>query len=141
MAAVASSKKGTRLYGPEDYPALPEKRKTPVQIEVTKSTSFMAANQRYFHHGRERIAVLNFASGVNPGAVKSGSSAKEESLCRCSTLYPTLNQRFLWEKYYEPNRAANDPLHTDTCICSPGIVICKLDTSGNPGSPRMAGRP
>lgn len=132
-AAVAASRWATRLYGPDDYPALPEKRTTPVQIEVTKSTSFTAANQRYFHHGKEHIAVLNFASAVNPGGgVRSGSSAQEESLCRCSTLYPTLNQRFLWEKYYEPNRAANDPLHTDACIWSPGIVICKLDTSGNP---------
>ena len=132
-AAVAASKKGTRLYGPDDYPALPEQRKTPVTIEVTKSTSFMAASQRYFYHGKERIAVLNFASAVNPGGgVKSGSSAQEESLCRCSTLYPTLNQRFLWEQYYEPNRAAGDPLHTDACIWSPGIVICKLDASGNP---------
>lgn len=131
--AVAASKKGTRLYGPDDYPALPEQRKTPVTIEVTKSTSFMAASQRYFYHGKERIAVLNFASAVNPGGgVKSGSSAQEESLCRCSTLYPTLNQRFLWEQYYEPNRAAGDPLHTDACIWSPGIVICKLDASGNP---------
>ena len=25
-----------------------------------------------------------------------------------------------------------DPLHTDACIWSPGIVICKLDASGNP---------
>ena len=130
---VAASKKGTRLYGPDDYPALPEQRKTPVTIEVTKSTSFMAASQRYFYHGKERIAVLNFASAVNPGGgVKSGSSAQEESLCRCSTLYPTLNQRFLWEQYYEPNRAAGDPLHTDACIWSPGIVICKLDASGYP---------
>ena len=102
-------------------------------IEVTKSTSFMAASQRYFYHGKECIAVLNFASAVNPGGgVKSGSSAQEESLCRCSTLYPTLNQRFLWEQYYEPNRSAGDPLHTDACIWSPGIVICKLDASGNP---------
>lgn len=132
-AAVAANQNGTRLYGPDDYPALPEKRKMPVAIEVTKNTSFMAASQRYFYHGKERIAVLNFASAVNPGGgVKSGSSAQEESLCRCSTLYPTLNQRFLWERYYEPNRAANDPLHTDACIWSPDIVICKLDASGNP---------
>ena len=31
-----------------------------------------------------------------------------------------------------PAAADNDPLHTDACIWSPGIVICKLDTSGNP---------
>lgn len=72
----AASRKGTRLYGPDDYPALPEKRATPVQIEVTKITSFTAASQRYFHHGMEHIAVLNFASAVNPGGgVRSGSSA------------------------------------------------------------------
>ena len=132
-AAVAASKKGTQLYGPEDYPALPEKRGTAATIEVTKNTSFTAARKRYLRYDKERIAVLNFASAVNPGGgVKSGSSAQEESLCRCSTLYPTLNQRFLWEKYYYPNRAASDPLHTDACIWSPGIVICKQDGSGNP---------
>lgn len=131
--AVSASKRGTRLYAADEYPALPEKRRTPVQIEVSKNTSFMAASQRYFYHGREHIAVLNFASAVNPGGgVKSGSSAQEESLCRCSTLYPTLNQHFIWDQYYAPNRTANDPLHTDACIWSPGIVICKLDASGNP---------
>ena len=76
------------------------------------------------------MAVLNFASATNPGGgVKSGSSAQEESLCRCSTLYPTLNQRWLWDQYYLPNREANDPLHTDVCIYSPDVVICKTDES------------
>ena len=132
-AAVDAGRKSTQLYGPGDYPALPEKQELPVVIEVTKSTSFTAASQRYFRHGKEHIAVLNFASSVNPGGgVKSGSSAQEESLCRCSTLYPTLNQHFLWEQYYEPGRASRDPLHTDACIWSPGIVICKSDASGNP---------
>ena len=81
-------------------------------------------------HPDAKIAVLNFASATNPGGgVKSGSSAQEESLCRCSTLYPTLNQRRLWDQYYQPNREANDPLHTDVCIYSPNVVICKTDES------------
>ena len=128
-SAVEASRKATRLYGADEYPALPEPRKTPVTVAVMKNTSFLAALDRYFRHGREHIAVLNFASAVNPGGgVKSGSSAQEESLCRCSTLYPTLNQKFLWDRYYEPNRASGDPLHTDACIWSPGIVICKMDS-------------
>lgn len=74
--------------------------------------------------------MLNFASATNPGGgVKTGSSAQEESLCRCSTLYPTLNQRWLWDQYYLPNREADDALHTDVCIYSPDVVICKTDES------------
>lgn len=80
-------------------------------------------------HPGKRIAVLNFASATNPGGgVVNGSSAQEESLCRCSTLYPTLDRRFLWQAYYDVNRAAGNVLHTDACIYSPGIVVCKTDT-------------
>ena len=127
-AAIAGSMKGTRFYAVDDYPVLPGKRESPATVSVTKNTSFKAASERYFWHGQERIAVLNFASAVNPGGgVRSGSGAQEESLCRCSTLYPTLLLKSLWEKYYEPNRIAGDPLHTDACIWSPGIIICKSD--------------
>lgn len=127
--AVAEGVNNARFYAAEDYPTLPEKRKTPVIITVTKNKTFQAAIERHFRHPRERIAVLNFASAVNPGGgVKSGSRAQEESLCRCSTLYPTLNQSYFWKKYYDVNREANDPLHTDACIWSPGVVICKSDS-------------
>lgn len=61
--------------------------------------------------------------------MKTGSSAQEESLCRCSTLYPTLTQDWLWNQYYQKNRDAHENLHTDACIYSPGIVICKTDDS------------
>lgn len=76
----------------------------------------------------KRITVLNFASATNPGGgVAHGSSAQEESLCRCSTLYPTLDRRFLWQEYYNVNRASANVMHTDACIYSPGVVICKTD--------------
>lgn len=129
-AAVDSSKKYTILYEADDYPPLPQKKGKNCILTVTKNKTFEAAVQRHKECPNDHIAVLNFASAVNPGGgVKHGSSAQEESLCRCSTLYPTLDRRFLWNKYYDVNRTANDPLHTDACIWSPGIVICKSDTS------------
>ena len=128
--AVRESVRNARFYAADDYPVLPEKRKTPVVITVTKNKTFQAATEWHFRHPGERIAVLNFASAVNPGGgVKSGSQAQEESLCRCSTLYPTLNQSYFWKKYYNVNREANDPLHTDACIWSPVVLICKSDSS------------
>lgn len=77
-----------------------------------------------------RKKTLNFASATRPGGgVKNGSSAQEESLHRCSTLYSTIDRRWLWERYYEVNREARDNRHTDACIYSPGVVICKTDDS------------
>lgn len=33
----------------------------------------------------------------------------------------------MWDEYYGVNRRVSDPLHTDACIYSPGVVICKSD--------------
>lgn len=127
--AINATKSGTILYEEEDYPPLPEKRIDPCKITVTKRKSFEAAMIHHQANPYERIAVLNFASAVNPGGgVKNGSSAQEESLCRCSTLYPALDRQFLWDSYYSINRRLNNPLHSDACIWTPGIVICKTDT-------------
>ena len=127
--ATRSSVENTRYYAPDDYPVINHAERSQAEITVTRSTTFDAARNLHRTYPDKRIAVLNFASAVNPGGgVKSGSRAQEESLCRCSTLYPTLNQSYFWKKYYDVNRAANDPLHTDACIWSPGVVICKSDS-------------
>ena len=129
-AAAASSRSHTKLYLQDDYPMLPGIRDRRAEVAVTRSKTFAAAMQWHAAHPEDRITVLNFASAVTPGGgVLHGSSAQEESLCRCSTLYPTLDQRFLWESYYSKNRAAKNVLHTDDCIFSPDVVICKTDES------------
>ena len=100
------------------------------EVRLTKHKTFEAAMKLHEEFPDKRIAVLNFASAVRPGGgVKSGSSAQEESLCRCSTLFPTIDRRWLWQQFYDVNRAAQNPTHTDDCIYSPGIVICKTDES------------
>ncbi len=127
--AARKSREGVRFYAADVSPKLPDVRKEGA-VAVTKSRTFEAAVRLHRERPEARIAVLNFASATNPGGgVRSGSGAQEESLCRCSTLYPTLNQPALWDCYYLPNRAADDPLHTDACIWSPGVVICKTDES------------
>lgn len=129
MAAVTSSREKTTFYDVGAAPALPTNVNKAGIITVSKSRTFEAAIRLCKQHPDKKVAVLNFASASRPGGgVKTGSSAQEESLCRCSTLYPTLDTSSLWKQYYDVNRSAGNVLHTDACIYSPGIIIFKNDT-------------
>ena len=77
-----------------------------------------------------KTCVLNFASAGNPGGgVVNGSSAQEEALCRCSTLYFNLNTREMWDRFYSPHRATRDPIHNDDVIYTPRVTVFKSDTA------------
>ena len=156
--AIRYSKENTKLYAADDYPDLPgigsgtgaesgaesaaqsseaaekavltmvDDKNDIAKAEVSTSKTFEAAVRLHREYPGKRIAVLNFASAVNPGGgVKGGSSAQEERLCRCSTLYPCLDRRWLWKEYYSVNRHENNRLNTDVCIYTPGVIICKTD--------------
>lgn len=126
---IESSKRGTKLFEEDDYPSLPEPEgDKQAAIAVSQSRTFERAAQYREWFPRQKVAVLNFASATRPGGgVTGGSSAQEESLCRCSTLYATLDQPWLFRSFYKKNREAANPLHTDACIYSPNVVICKSD--------------
>ncbi|MBQ8093935.1 MAG: TIGR02452 family protein, partial [Clostridia bacterium] len=97
-------------------------------VKVTRQRTFEAAIEIHCRKPQDRIAVLNFASAVNPGGgVKHGARAQEESLCRCSNLYPVLNQQKNWDRYYKVNRQAGNPHYTDAIMYSPEIRIIKTD--------------
>jgi uncharacterized protein (TIGR02452 family) len=66
---------------------------------------------------------------MNPGGgVKHGASAQEECLCRCSTLYYSLNSRQSWDKFYTPHRQGNlSGLHNDDIIYTPSVKVFKSD--------------
>lgn len=96
------------------------------EIVVSRRRSFAAA----MRYAGKRVCVLNFASATNPGGgVTRGSSAQEECLCRCSTLFTTLDSSEMWRGFYTPHRRARDPLHNDDCIYTPGVVVFKSDTN------------
>lgn len=127
-AAVAYGRQKTKLYEADDYPQISISDTKPGRIEIIAAKTFEAAMNLHKAFPDKKIAVLNFASATRPGGgVKNGSSAQEESLCRCSTLFPTIDRRWLWEKYYGVNREAKDNRHTDACIYSPGVIICRTD--------------
>ena len=98
------------------------------KIVVSKKRTFEAA-YGYKDTGLS-VAVLNFASASNPGGgVVHGSSAQEECLCRCSTLYFNLNENSNWENFYMPHRRDGNPLHNDDIIYTPGVVVFKSDAA------------
>ena len=128
--AVEASRRNTKLYEADDYPLLPAnpiqrndstqhndptqhnattqpRASTPrkQEVRVTKHKTFEAAMALHKEFPDKKIAVLNFASAMRPGGgVKKGARAQEESLCRCSTLFPTIDRRWLWNEYYDVNR-------------------------------------
>lgn len=94
------------------------------KVVVSKKRSFEAASA---YHGK-KVCVHNFASATNPGGgVTKGSTAQEECLCRCSTLYFCLNTEIPWGGFYDPHRAAQDPIHNDDCIYTPDVIVMKTD--------------
>lgn len=102
--AVRQSKRGTKFYAPGGVSVAPEslaRFSEKVHILVSPERTLQAAGK----YTGQKVAVLNFASATNPGGgVLHGSSAQEEALCRCSTLYPCLSGDDLWQSYYQMHR-------------------------------------
>ncbi len=126
--AVALSINNQRLYLGSEEAAIPEPSGKACVTVVSTKRSFEAAAA--YAREEKKVCVLNFASATNPGGgVTHGSSAQEECLCRCSTLYPCLNVDALWKGFYLPHRKAGDPLYNDDCIYTPDVYVCKSDIS------------
>jgi uncharacterized protein (TIGR02452 family) len=102
------------------------KREKQAQIIVSGKRTLEAASA----YKNQKVCILNFASATNPGGgVTHGSSAQEESLCRCSTLYFSLITEELMKRFYKPHRRARNPLYNDDLIYSPDVYVIKSDTS------------
>ena len=65
LKAVEEGVRNARFYAADDYPDLPEKRKTPVIITVTKNKTIQAASERHFR---------------NPGSASPCSTSPPQSI-------------------------------------------------------------
>jgi uncharacterized protein (TIGR02452 family) len=137
MESIMASRAGQQLVlEQENFPCGKENRRfqEPAQLVLSGQKSFEAA-QKYRCNPQfadSKICVLNFASAMNPGGgVKHGSSAQEESLCRCSTLYFCLDEASLWQQFYLPHRNGLSSLHNDDLIYTPNVTVFKDDSPKN----------
>lgn len=96
------------------------------KIVVSKKRSYEAAAG----YKGMKTCVHNFASATTPGGgVVKGSSAQEECLCRTSTIYFSINEQEMWDKFYLPHRRNLDNIHNGDLIFTPGVIVMKTDTS------------
>ena len=76
----------------------------PCRIVVSPKRTLEAAAP--YRCAGKKVCVLNFASATNPGGgVTKDSSAQEEAICRCSTLYANLKEQKAWDSFYRPTTA------------------------------------
>lgn len=125
--AIMVTRKSQKLYlGIDNIPEPAKRNGQPAKVVVSGKRTLDAASA---YRGR-KTCILNFASATNPGGgVVHGSSAQEEALCRCSTLYFVLDTDELMKAFYLPHRQAGNALYNDDLLYLPGIYVIKSDTS------------
>lgn len=127
VEVIKESIKNQTFIAENSFSFLPiEKGLKKAKVVVSGKRSLEAA--QLYAEQNKKVCVLNFASATNPGGgVVNGSSAQEECICRCTTLYPCLNTQEMWDKFYLPHRKANNPLYNDDSIYTPDVVVFKSD--------------
>ena len=129
IQAVRESSEAQVFIAEKDSVDIPVPHKsTDAKVIVSGKRSLEAAE--CYAKQSKKVCVLNFASATNPGGgVVNGSSAQEECLCRCTTLYPCLKEESLWRDFYAPHRKAANPLYNNDCIYTPDVCVFKSDTN------------
>ena len=129
MSAVQQSTNNQVFIAETENVSVPSAYKTEnAKVIVSGKRSLEAAE--VYARQEKKVCVLNFASATNPGGgVVNGSSAQEECICRCTTLYPCLNTDAMWNAFYKPHRKVSNLLYNNDCIYTPGVCVFKSDTN------------
>ncbi len=129
MQAIQQSINNQNFIAESENTAIPSVYKTEKAKVVVSGKRSLEAAEVYAKQGK-KVCVLNFASATNPGGgVVNGSSAQEECICRCTTLYPCLNTDTMWNAFYKPHRKAANPLYNNDCIYTPDVCVFKSDVN------------
>ena len=136
VAAVAQSISRQYMVAQEDVVNVPQTVESHTRYVVSGKRSFEAAKG----YKGKKVAVLNFANNHHIGGSPFSAGAQEESLCRCSTLYPCLQA--MREAYYEKHLNLYmshkiDYMGNDDIIYTPNVVVFKTDERTEPVWPKM----
>lgn len=127
--SIKKSIEAAVVYDEKNYPTA-ENKGFDTMVSVTAERSLECAARLRQKYSEAKLGVHNFASATNPGGgVTNGSSAQEEALCRCSTLYPCLKANRLYGEFYQMHRNKKDLRYTDCCIYTPNVTVIKSDTN------------
>jgi len=107
-------------------------------------TRYIVSGKRSFEAAKgyvgKKIAVLNYANNHSIGGAPFSAGAQEESLCRCSTLFPCLQamEKPFYQKHRDQFlRKEIDLMGNDDLIYTPDVIVFKTDERTNPVYPRM----
>ena len=132
--AMRTAMAGVTSVPPDaDLPAPVPRPTFTTTVQVVNETSLMAG-QRLAERGTTP-AILNLANGVTPGGgFLGGARAQEETLCRSSGLYPTLEGQAM----YEHHRRRGDYESSDWVIVSPDVPVFRDDSGALLRQPWLA---
>lgn len=107
-------------------------------------TIYVCSGKRSFEAAKayigKKTAVLNFANNHSIGGAPFSAGAQEESLCRCSTLFPCLEA--MRKPFYEKHARQFENkeigyMGNDDLIYTPDVVVFKTDERTDPIYPKM----
>jgi len=136
IAAVQESIERQYMVAQEDLVDVPA-------VDVS-STQYVVSGKRTLEAAKGykgmKVAVLNFANNHSIGGSPFSAGAQEESICRCSTLYPCLvAMKQAFYDYHNRLRASRqmDHMGNDDLIYTPDVVVFKTDELADIIYPKM----